>query len=298
MLKTVASKRIYDERIEVAVRAGTKIALGGSHDCWHNHSMGNSSLNRLSNEWFACPNSRITRRGFAKIFWFGAASSSLFGKPWLATAVAAPSAAAAGGTGVLHVNISDFPALQNANGSVRLSVTSNTGVLYPLLVNRGTGNQFFALSTRCTHLGCVVPPFSTAAGASVCPCHQSRYAIDGAVTGGPAPAALTRYTNTFDGANGLRIQLPGLGYSITTLAVQTGAGPRLQLRFPTLEGAGYQVRFRESIGTDWAITAFATTAAGAAGSTVFNGTGAMATLFVDRATPTGFYAITLRATPS
>jgi len=260
--------------------------------------MGDSSLNRLSNEWFACQDSRITRRDFVKIVWFGAASSSLFGKPWLATAVAAPSAAAAGGTGVLHVNISDFPALQNANGSVRLSVTSNTGVLYPLLVNRGTGNQFFSLSTRCTHQGCVVAPFSTAAGASVCPCHGSRYAIDGAVTGGPALASLARYTNTFDGTNGLRIQLPNLGYSVAQSAVQTGAGPRLQLRFPTLQGASYQVRFRQSIGTDWAIASFATTAAGAATSTVFNGTGSMATLFVDRATPSGFYAVTLRATPS
>jgi hypothetical protein len=77
--------------------------------------MGDSSLNRLSNEWFACQDSRITRRDFVKIVWFGAASSSLFGKPWLAAAVAAPSPAAATGVGGLHLNISDFPALQNAN---------------------------------------------------------------------------------------------------------------------------------------------------------------------------------------
>ena len=260
--------------------------------------MGDSSLKSLSGEWFACPGSTVTRRDFVKIIWFGAASSSLFGKPWLATAVATPSAAAAGGTGVLHVNINDFPALQNVNGSVRLSVTSNQQILYPLLVNRGTGNQFFTVSTRCTHQGCVVPPFSTAAGASVCPCHLSRYAIDGAVIGGPATAALTRYTNTFDGANGLRIQLPGLGYSLTTSAVQTTPGPRLQLRFPTMQGASYQVRIRNAIGSDWTITSFATTANGAATATVFTGTGAMATLFVDRTTPTGFYAVTLRAIQS
>jgi len=259
--------------------------------------MGDPSLCDLSNEWFACPNSRITRRDFVKVFWFGAASSSLFGKPWLATAVAAPSPAAATGVGVLQLNISDFPALQNANGSVRLLLTNPQAAYYPLLVNRGTGNQFFALSTRCTHLGCVVPPFSTTFGASVCPCHGSRYAIDGAVTGGPATASLTRYANTFDGANSLRIEIPGLRYSITSLAVQTGAGPRLQLRFPTVQNAGYQVRVRESIGAAWVITPFATTANGAATATVFTGSGAMATLFVDRASQTGFYAVTLRATP-
>src|SRR5688572_923948 len=180
--------------------------------------MDDSSLNSLSSEWFACPNSRITRRDFVKIVWFGAACSSLFGKPWLAAAVAAPSPAAATGVGVLHLNISDFPALQNANGSVRLVLTS---AFYPLLVNRGSGNQFFALSTRCTHQGCVVSAFSTTAGASVCPCHGSRFAIDGTVVNGPAGAPLARYAHTFDGVNSLRIEIPGLGYSIAALALQT-----------------------------------------------------------------------------
>lgn len=44
-----------------------------------------------------------------------------------------------------------------------------------------------AVSTVCTHLGCIVKP--TAAGFE-CPCHGSRFTADGAVTGGPAPAPL------------------------------------------------------------------------------------------------------------
>ncbi len=44
-----------------------------------------------------------------------------------------------------------------------------------------------AVSTVCTHLGCIVKP--TAAGFE-CPCHGSRFTSDGAVTGGPAPAPL------------------------------------------------------------------------------------------------------------
>lgn len=257
--------------------------------------MDDSLLHGLPSQWFACPNSRITRRDFVKIVWFGAASSSLFGKPWLATAVAAPSPSAASGAGVLQLNISDFPALQNVNGSVRLVLTSNL-TFYPVLVNRGSGDQFFALSTRCTHQGCVVAPFSAASGASVCPCHGSRYAIDGTVVNGPAPAPLTRYGNTFDGVNTVRIEIPGLGYSIAALVVQTGAGPRLQLRFPTLQSAAYQVRFRQAIGSAWAITPFATTADGPANNTSFTGAGSTATVFVDRASETGFYAVTLRAT--
>jgi Rieske Fe-S protein len=259
--------------------------------------MADSSLDGLSSEWFACPNSRITRRDFVKFFWFGTACSSLCGKPWLATAVADPSPAAAGGVGVLQLKISDFPALENASGSVRLALTNPpSGAFFPILVNRGSGNQFFALSTRCTHMGCVVPAFSTVAGASVCPCHGSRFAIDGAVVGGPAALPLTRYTNAFDGVNTLRIDIPGLRYSVGALAVQTGAGPRLQLRFPTLQNAGHQVRFRQSMASEWAITPFATTRDGVANNTNLIGTGSTATVYVDRVSETGFYAVTLRAT--
>jgi nitrite reductase/ring-hydroxylating ferredoxin subunit len=44
-----------------------------------------------------------------------------------------------------------------------------------------------AISTICTHLGCVVKP--TTEGFE-CPCHGSRFAADGEVTRGPAPKAL------------------------------------------------------------------------------------------------------------
>jgi nitrite reductase/ring-hydroxylating ferredoxin subunit len=45
----------------------------------------------------------------------------------------------------------------------------------------------FAVSTVCTHLGCIVKP--TIEGFD-CPCHGSRFAKDGSVTKGPAPRAL------------------------------------------------------------------------------------------------------------
>lgn len=45
----------------------------------------------------------------------------------------------------------------------------------------------YAISTICTHLGCVV---KAAAGGFECPCHGSRFAPDGSVTKGPAPKAL------------------------------------------------------------------------------------------------------------
>jgi Rieske Fe-S protein len=44
-----------------------------------------------------------------------------------------------------------------------------------------------AVSTVCTHLGCIVKPTSLGFD---CPCHGSRFAPDGRVIKGPAPAPL------------------------------------------------------------------------------------------------------------
>lgn len=52
------------------------------------------------------------------------------------------------------------------------------------------GNKVCAISTTCTHLGCIVSPSETG---FACPCHGSRFDQDGNVTGGPAPKALAWY---------------------------------------------------------------------------------------------------------
>ena len=52
------------------------------------------------------------------------------------------------------------------------------------------GNQIAAISTTCTHLGCIVSSSETG---FACPCHGSRYDQDGNVTAGPAPRALPWY---------------------------------------------------------------------------------------------------------
>jgi cytochrome b6-f complex iron-sulfur subunit len=52
------------------------------------------------------------------------------------------------------------------------------------------GNKLAAISTTCTHLGCIVAPSDTG---FLCPCHGSRYDVDGNVTGGPAPKPLAWY---------------------------------------------------------------------------------------------------------
>lgn len=54
----------------------------------------------------------------------------------------------------------------------------------------------YAISTICTHLGCIVRP---SAQGFECPCHGSAFAPDGSVTRGPAPRALAWLSVSVDG---------------------------------------------------------------------------------------------------
>jgi cytochrome b6-f complex iron-sulfur subunit len=53
----------------------------------------------------------------------------------------------------------------------------------------GCPNGVYALSAVCTHLGCITR-FLSDQGAIACPCHGSRFDIEGNVVEGPAPRAL------------------------------------------------------------------------------------------------------------
>ena len=69
---------------------------------------------------------------------------------------------------------------------------SGNQVIFPeaKLVVRRQDNRFAAISTVCTHLGCIVNPSETGFD---CPCHGSTYDDRGQVTGGPAPRGLAWY---------------------------------------------------------------------------------------------------------
>jgi glycine/D-amino acid oxidase-like deaminating enzyme len=57
---------------------------------------------------------------------------------------------------------------------------------------RDEGGRLHAISTRCTHLGCQVH-FNAAEATWDCPCHGSRFTVDGEILNGPATAPLERY---------------------------------------------------------------------------------------------------------
>ncbi|MET0213598.1 MAG: Rieske (2Fe-2S) protein [Vicinamibacterales bacterium] len=71
-------------------------------------------------------------------------------------------------------------------------VESTAGVF---LISRTSASAFSAIDAVCTHEGCTIT--GLAGDTYVCPCHGSRYSLNGQVTGGPARASLRRYATTF-----------------------------------------------------------------------------------------------------
>ncbi len=57
---------------------------------------------------------------------------------------------------------------------------------------RDEGGQLHCVSAVCTHLGCIVS-FNSAEKSWDCPCHASRFGIDGEVLHGPAKTPLTKH---------------------------------------------------------------------------------------------------------
>ena len=65
--------------------------------------------------------------------------------------------------------------------------------IYVVHLNEG----FAAITAVCTHLGCMTR-FESEEKRFFCPCHGSRYDLEGNVTGGPAPKKLPRFQVTVD----------------------------------------------------------------------------------------------------
>jgi cytochrome b6-f complex iron-sulfur subunit len=63
-----------------------------------------------------------------------------------------------------------------------------------VMISRTT-KGLIALAPVCTHAGCI-PKYAGAAQKFICPCHNARFANDGAVTNGPARTPLSRYAIT------------------------------------------------------------------------------------------------------
>ena len=92
---------------------------------------------------------------------------------------------AEGNEGLLSIQPSDYPALSQSGGSIRLGfnpIRSNhqpDGTLQPLLINRLEDGTLKAMSAECPHGSCAVR-LQRGSQPHVCPCHASRFRLDGA----------------------------------------------------------------------------------------------------------------------
>ena len=251
------------------------------HKKWHAPQASNGAL-RLCN-----------RRHFVRsLYWVAVSSPLLIHESLFLAEVHAQMPS---NIGIFKMDLNNFPVLRSTFGSVRLRVTGMPVTTFPqIVVTRVAGDQFFAVTSRCTHQGCTIGTYSTTINAIACPCHGSRFGADGSVVNGPAALPLTQYATQYDGVDLLKIEIPGLGFLIAGAPVLVGVDntPRYRLSFPTVSGVNYEVWWRETLSAGaWVRLPFSTTPTGAATATVLSGTGATATVYVDRSTPSGFYAV-------
>ena len=130
----------------------------------------------------------------------------------------------------LTIAFAAAPQLRQAGGAV---IARAPGV-EPILVVAAEGGTFAAMSATCTHLGC---PLGVDAEGPVCPCHASRFGLDGAVLRAPATAPLATFPTAFaPGGQGILVNLaagdPGFP------AVVDGQAVFLFADFPELASPG------------------------------------------------------------
>ncbi len=205
---------------------------------------------------------------------------------------------------VIEVRTADFPVLLNTYGSVRLALFNQNLPGGKMILTRGPGNVFHAVTAVCTHEANLAEPYDhTEFTESInCYSHGSRYAMDGTVLteATPGQANLAAYNTSY--ANGVvRIELPSLNFKLNTVSLHSeiGSTKRLALNFNQRLGAVYKVRYTPDLITAPVPVNFALTGGGVANQsqTPIATNNNARTLYVDSTQSRGFYFIELVVTP-
>jgi Rieske Fe-S protein len=203
-----------------------------------------------------------------------------------------------GGDGfvTVDINATGFTVLQNtSNGSKRFAVPLRTSPVGDIIVTRVSASQFYAVSVVCTHAGFNNPQVQAfAAGALTCTHQGSRFAADGTRIFGPAPAGskLESFPITFDGVSKIKIQIPGIGYTVAASPTPIAAGDRIELIIPTVVDLNYQIWYRTSLTGTESLVSFFTAPTGGTSQTSMAGTGDNVSVFLDRPGNIGLYQVT------
>ena len=243
----------------------------------------------------------VNRRQFIKRLGFGAAVSSFAGKSW-SSPIVSESILVTAGQGVLRLNLSDFPVLNQAYGSVRIGTSGvgpdhiSTGLFAPIIITRGTNTELYVISSSCTHEGCIVPKFNSEDGATgfmECPCHGSRYLIDGTVVRGPANFPLDKFDFQVQGGV-LVITMPGDSFSQISLKLPPATGNRVEFKFLAFSNIEYEVYFWESLGGSGSVDPFSLTPDGALTQNSVMGIDDYMTVYLARPPQSGFYDLAMK----
>ena len=197
-----------------------------------------------------------SRRAFIRLFALFSAASACGRDTRLQNVLAEIRTQSGGEGGLLQVKLSEFPALREAFGSIRLGVSPvganhmSTGLFSPVIITRNSKGGFYALEAACTHEGCIVPTFDPALGLMQCPCHGSQYHIDGTVQRGPANLPLRSFATRFDGLDTLTVALPDVSFALEAFTA-ANPGERMRLDFIAFEEIQYEIRFRPTVTADW-----------------------------------------------
>jgi Rieske Fe-S protein len=245
-----------------------------------------------------------TRRQWVKQFIFGTAAA-LTGPAWTSR-VFAEITPTGPGPGILRIKSTNYPALASPGGSIQLKFID---YLKPLTLNRVTTERFVTLDSICTHAGCTVGRFIVANNRMQCPCHGSRYDIEGKVfrdangnSTEPAPDDLGTYLTCYDAPSDIiSITIPGLALHIDSISVhQKGPGEsvRLKLVIPVSFGAIYDIRYQATLTDPLTLTSFSITPTGIASQTQIGPeVEGNFTAYVDATGPRGFFSVGVRLTP-
>ena len=91
--------------------------------------------------------------------------------------------------GALRLSKAESSDLLKREGSLLVAAKGSDCKI--LVVHLADG-RLFAVSAICTHRGCTVR-YKSETGHVVCPCHGSRFGLDGSILRGPAKSPLAHY---------------------------------------------------------------------------------------------------------
>ena len=239
----------------------------------------------------------LPRRSFVRTMLYNAAWMTGLGRmhrlPMLGDFMPAPDET----RGVLNVRPDDYPALEEVGGSVRLGLNpirsdhQPDGTLHPILINRTEDHSLLALSAECPHASCAVRTFSKGSNMHVCPCHASRFRLDGTRISGPSPFGLDPLESELCPDGSLNILVPRLRFTITSQVVDLGVFKRLKIDFAARRKVDYLVVFKPEIGDEWEPMMFSSTESGPMNQTTLTGAGLLTSVYVEPPVDQGIFAV-------